>query len=113
MMASPQQLSFVESATVIVEYDSRRQPPEATGPFEWGCFKATLKCAEPLSGTGRTERLAMTALAKRLQDYVAAERVRAGLGALDQALVAAERMTSEELAGWLEQRACEPVLVER
>jgi hypothetical protein len=112
MRSLPQQLSFVEAATVVVKYDPLHQPPDATGPHEWGSFEATLQCQQPLSGQGRTERLALTALAERLHDCVAGRRVRAGLTALDQALVAAQRMTVDELAGWLERRAGEPVLIE-
>lgn len=104
------QLSLIETPRVVVEYDPRRQPPDATGPDEWGSYIAALASCPSLSGEGSTERHALTALAKRLSDRVGAQPAPGALSATGQALVVAERLPRDEVVLWLEQRADDPVL---
>jgi hypothetical protein len=104
------QLSLIETPRVVLEYDPRRQPPDATGPDEWGSYTAALASCPLLSGEGSTERLALTALAMRLTDYVGAQPAPGELSATGQALVAAERLPRDEVVRWLEQQADDPVL---
>jgi hypothetical protein len=104
------QLSLIETPRLVLEFDPRRQPPDATGPFEWGSYTAALASCPSLSGQGRTERLALTALAMRLTDCVGEQPAPRELSTTGQALVAAERLPRDEVVRWLEQRADDPVL---
>ena len=106
------QLSFVETPRVVLEFDPSRQPPDATGPFEWGLFTAALASCPSLSGRGRTAELALSALAERLREFVAEQPARSDLTATGQALIAAQRVPVEALVRWLAERADEPVLYE-
>lgn len=97
------QLSLVEAPRVVLGYDPRRQPPDATGPFEYGAFEATLAGHASLRAWGSTEQLALAALADE-------RRAPRGLAALDQALIAAERLSAVDLMRWLAGHADRPVL---
>jgi hypothetical protein len=105
-------LGYVEApapdeADVLLEYDPTRQPPDATGPFEWGVFSAKLN--DLPAAYGRTEHLALSALAKQLLKLAATRRKARGLTILDQAMAAADHKPIEDLARWLTDRAEEPV----
>ena len=67
MAADADQLSFLDCAEVLVYYDPERQPPDATGPGDSGTFKASLRGPFEFSGLGRSEQLALAALAGRLR----------------------------------------------
>jgi hypothetical protein len=84
MPSSVAQLSFVETPRICLEYHPRRRPPDATGP-EWGCFAAAINGQGSPLGWGRTELLAMTMLAERLRERIAARTVPPGMTAVDQA----------------------------
>lgn len=107
--AVAEQLSFVDGVRIGLVYDPSRQPPDATGPFEWGSFTAALAACPSLNGSGRTEALALVALGERLRERVDRQAVGSGLGALDQALIAAQQMPLDDLVGWLASRTGEAV----
>lgn len=108
--AAAEQLSFVDDARVMLVYDPSRQPPDATGPFEWGSFSAALAGCPSLHGWGRTEALALAALGERLRERVDGQPVGLGLGARDQALIAAQRMPLDDLVDWLAGQTSEAVV---
>ncbi len=111
-MIARAQLSLVEMPRVVPEYHASRQPSDATGPFEHGAFAARLADGDSPTGWGRTDSLALTALAEELRDAAAKRRRTPGLTVLDQALAAARRMAHDELVRWLFERAEDAVLHE-
>lgn len=112
VVVAESQLSFIDSPRVVTQYYPSRQPPDATGPFEWGSFRAELVGSPALAGWGRTEHLAVTALAARLRERVADGVLAPGLSAVQQAFAAAQRMSADDLVGWLIGRAAPAVLYE-
>lgn len=109
-MHSEKQLSFVVAPRVLLRFHRARQPPDATGPFEWGAFAATLAGRPQLRGWGRTELQAITGLATLLRGLVDERPTTPRLTAFGQALTAAERLSAEALVTYLGAWAEEPVL---
>lgn len=105
------QLSFVQTPSVRLVFHSAMQPPDATGPDEWGAYAAVLPSDPAVTGWGRTERQALSALAGQLRALADEEPVR-DLSAIGQALVAAQRMPVDSLENWLAGIAGLPVLHE-
>ena len=112
MAADALQTSFVETPSITMRYDPERQPPDATGPFEWGSYLAALRGDPKLVGEGRTEPLALADLAEILRAHAAERTCGPGLAAIDQALVAARTMSINQLEHWLAERAEDAVLHE-
>ncbi|MGI8904501.1 MAG: hypothetical protein ACR2IP_12825 [Solirubrobacteraceae bacterium] len=109
-MSRPAQLSFMPMPRVLVRYDPDVQPPEATGPFEFGTFTASLAGHPGVRGEGKTEQAALGELATQLRDHTHRHGAKGRLTVLDQALTAAARLSEGDLITYLENRAEEPVL---
>ena len=110
MPLQPEQLELVENARVEVEYDPMRPAPDAKQPGDVGCYAARLVGGP--CGEGRTEQLALEALARALRSGTAGELPRPGVTAVSQALNAARSMDRDELIAWLAERARDAILYE-
>lgn len=104
------QLSSVPGASVTLLFFARRQPPDATGPNDFGLYVARLEAAPTVSGEGRTEDAALRALGPRLRDLADYGPARSALTPVAQALRAAELLPEDELVDFLKRWAKAPVL---
>jgi hypothetical protein len=106
------QLSFLDAPCTVLRWHPRLSPPDSIGPFDRGAYEAALAQWPRLNGWGRSEDAAIEALGDRLRQLVDQHAAVGGLTAVGQALCAAERLASDQLARWLADRAEELILAE-